>query len=79
MQDGHFYLYYKGFSSKEGYDYGTLNIYDDDIDLTIDLNGHKLDRNRKTPFETGQVITLYGGTLRIKDSAGGGKITGAND
>lgn len=49
--------------------------------VTIDLNGHKLNRNLDTPTANGYVIYNGGGTLTIQDSSEGktGKITGANN
>ena len=50
--------------------------------ITIDLNGHTLNRGLKAIQSNGSAILVgAGGTLTIRDSAGGGKITGgaAND
>ena len=59
--------------------YGRLLVNDSSINLTVDLNGHKIDRNLGDyASDQGQVIYLKSGTLTIKDSAGGGKITGGN-
>ena len=48
--------------------------------LTIDLNGHKIDRMRSSlsAVEYGSVITVTVGSLVVKDSVGEGKITGGN-
>ena len=48
--------------------------------VTIDLNGHKLDRGLSKLTSYGIVIRVEtGGTLTVKDSAGGGTITGGYD
>ena len=65
-------------------EYGTNNGYlyiNDDHIITIDLNGHKIDRNLSEPTDDGVVFWLYDydAKLTIKDSVGGGKITGANN
>ena len=45
--------------------------------VTIDLNGHTLDRNRDKQDDDGHVIEVKNNsTLTIIDSVGGGKITG---
>ena len=44
--------------------------------IVLDLNGHTLDRGLSEAAPDGNVITVNG-TLTIRDSAGGGKITGA--
>ena len=69
---------------EDGDEYGTNNGYlyiNDDHIITIDLNGHKIDRNLKTATDDGVVFWLYDydAKLTIKDSFGGGKITGANN
>ena len=47
--------------------------------VTIDLNGHTLDRNRDKQDDDGHVIEVKNNsTLTIIDSVGGGKITGGN-
>ena len=56
---------------------GYISIAFDKI-ITIDLNGHTIDRNLATETENGNVI-LNSGTLTIKDSGTGGKITGGNN
>ena len=43
--------------------------------ITIDLNGHTIDRHLTTATQYGEVIRNLG-TLTIKDSGSGGKITG---
>ena len=43
--------------------------------ITIDLNGHKIDRNLSAGISNGQVLYVQG-NLTIKDSEGGGVITG---
>ena len=46
--------------------------------LTLDLNGHTLDRGLTKAATGGNAISVTGsGKLKIRDSAGGGKITGA--
>ena len=45
--------------------------------MTLDLNGHTLDRGLTSAASYGHVIkVLSGGSATISDSAGGGKITG---
>ena len=45
--------------------------------VTLDLNGHTLNRNRTTAHADGHVLIVNaGGKLTIRDSAGGGTITG---
>ncbi|MDE6586274.1 MAG: hypothetical protein K2K80_06315, partial [Clostridia bacterium] len=45
--------------------------------ITIDLNGHILSRNLSSATKDGAVIyVIGGGVLTIKDSVGGGQITG---
>ena len=46
--------------------------------VTINLNGHTIDRNLSSPAADGSVIKVTGGTLSITDNAGGGRITGGN-
>ena len=48
--------------------------------LTLDLNGHTLDRGLKNgeAISNGCVIHIYGGDLTIDDSVGVGVITGGN-
>ena len=43
--------------------------------IILDLNGKTLDRNRDSKDRDGHVIEVFG-TLTVKDSSGGGKITG---
>jgi hypothetical protein len=64
------------YGTKDGY----LRINDNHI-LTIDLNGHKIDRNLDEAKKDGMVFYLSDkqAELTIKDSAGGGKITGGNN
>lgn len=45
--------------------------------VTLDLAGHKIDRNMTSATSDGQVIKVSG-TLIINDSVGGGTITGGN-
>ena len=78
-ENGSFYCTYDGkseYGSKNGY----LYINDDHI-LTIDLNGHKIDRNLSEAKANGVVFWLfdYDAKITIKDSVGGGKITGGNN
>ena len=47
-----------------------------DKDVTIDLNGHTIDRNCQKSVKDGQVFRVDSGTLTIKDTTGGGTITG---
>ena len=51
------------------------------ISVTLDLNGHKIDRNLTEASNDGHVIQVKGmetnlGSLTIRDSQGGGTITG---
>ena len=69
---------------KNGSEYGTDNgrLYlNDNIRLTIDLNGHTISRNLTEAVDDGQVFSLQDQdiVLTIKDSVGGGKITGGNN
>lgn len=77
-ENGSFYCTYNGseYGSQNGYLY-----INDDHDITIDLNGHKIDRNLSEIAENGVVFQMYDydAKLTIKDSVGGGKITGANN
>ena len=77
--DGKFYTA-KANGSEYGTDNGRIRLDDNHI-ITIDLNGHKIDRNLKEAKSDGQVFSLtdYDTVLTIKDSVGGGKITGANN
>ncbi len=67
---------------EDGEEYGTYQgcLYLDDnyTNLTIDLNGYSIDRGLTSETEYGHVLYCNDGdvTLTIKDSAGGGKITG---
>ena len=46
-------------------------------DFTIDLNGHTLNRHLSSKTSDGHVIEVFkGATLTVKDSKGGGKLTG---
>ena len=49
-------------------------------DITIDLNGHTIDRGLKEATANGSVIVVNGGNLTIKDgtNTNTGKITGGN-
>ena len=47
--------------------------------ITLDLNGHTLNRNRESSSEDGHVLVVSGGSeLTVTDSADGGKVTGGN-
>ena len=46
--------------------------------VTINLNGHKIDRNLSAPTQNGSVFYVNGGNLIIEDRTGGGMITGGN-
>ncbi|MBP3215647.1 MAG: hypothetical protein J6M58_05385, partial [Clostridium sp.] len=48
------------------------------VNITLDLNGHTINRNRTAQESNGHVISLSG-TLTLKDSGTGGKITGGNN
>ena len=61
-----------------GTELGYLYLNDEDIDLTIELNGYTIDRNLDTAKENGQVFKIDDGKLTITDSVGTGKITGGN-
>ena len=45
-------------------------------DVTIDLNGHSINRNKSSASTDGRVFQVNSGTLTIRDSAGGGTVTG---
>ena len=65
---------------KASADDSSLKIPADKV-ITIDLNGHTLDRNCSKVLDDGSVIELLSddtvsSKLTIEDSAGGGKITG---
>ena len=47
--------------------------------VTLELDGHTINRNLTAPAENGNVLTVNGGTLIIRDSQGGGSITGGNN
>ena len=48
--------------------------------ITVDLNGHTIDRNLTQPTDYGCVISVdSSAALTLVDSAGGGKITGGNN
>ena len=46
--------------------------------VTLDLNGHTIDRNLSEEKDNGYVI-IVDGTLTLKDTVGGGKLTGGYD
>ncbi len=46
--------------------------------VTINLNGHKIDRNLRESADNGSVFYVNGGNLVIEDRAGGGMVTGGN-
>ena len=55
-------------------------IINNGANFTLDLNGHTIDRGLTTPTANGGVIKVeVGGNLTIKDSQGGGTITGGNN
>ena len=77
--NGEFYI-----TSANGWQYGTSDgsLYlNQNFDITIDLNGHKIDRNLSEAKDHGMVFYLNNDDckLTIKDSVGGGKITGGNN
>lgn len=47
-----------------------------DARVILDLNGHKINRNLQTYDQYGHVLTVYDGELILRDSLGGGQITG---
>ena len=51
---------------------------DEYITVNLDLNGHVLSRGLTSPADYGNVITVYG-TLTVKDTGTGGRITGGNN
>ncbi len=62
-----------------GDDYSIKVDRDDLNSVTIELNGHKMDRKRSSSKDDGHVIVVKDGAeLTIKDSAGTGVITGGN-
>lgn len=56
-----------------------LEIDDSDLDITIDLNGYKIDHAGDSTFYDKFIFELSAGTLTIKDSVGTGMITGGNN
>lgn len=46
--------------------------------ITLDLNGHTIDRNLKSSKANGYIVVVNG-TLTLKDTKGGGTLTGGND
>lgn len=80
--DGNGDFYYENSSGSEyGTDKGRLHLATDTIDITLDLNGHTINRNLSSSKEHGQVFRIEDGSLTIKDSseAQTGKITGGNN
>ena len=80
--DGNGDFYYENSSGSEyGTDEGRLHLATDTIDITLDLNGHTINRNLSSSKEHGQVFRIEDGSLTIKDSseAQTGKITGGNN
>ena len=62
-----------------GEDYSIKVDGDNVKEITIDLNGHKMDRKRSSSSGDGHVINVKdGATLTITDSIGTGIITGGN-
>lgn len=53
--------------------------YFDRYAVILDLNGHSINRNLNGPAGNGQVLSVEGGTLILRDSDGGGSITGGNN
>ena len=69
------------FEYSKGTDKGRLYI-DGNRDITIDLNGHNINRGLTNPVSDGQVFRLASGAkLTITDNSvrGNGKITGGNN
>ena len=68
-------------NSVDGFGAGTANFINGRIsvpagtNITIDLNGHKIDRNLTVGVSNGQVFYVKG-NLTIEDGASGGMITG---
>ena len=56
----------------------TALVVPEDKTITIDLNGHTIDRNLKSPIQNGYTF-LIEGSLTIEDNKGGGRITGGNN
>lgn len=65
-----------GTRTSDGFRGGALNIQDG-VNVTLDLNGHTINRNLTAVSAYGAVIYVgWGSVLTVKDSVGGGKITG---
>lgn len=67
------------FSYSNGTDKGYLYLNDSDVDLSINLNGHVINRGLTNAVSDGQVFKISGGKLTITDSVGTGRITGGNN
>ena len=50
----------------------------ENIEVILDLCGHTVDRGLDGPASDGHVLKMESGSLIIRDSKGGGKITGGN-
>lgn len=61
--------------TEDGYAY----MNNGNLDITLDLNGHTIDRGLKTEKIGGEVFRVQNGKLTIIDSVGTGKITGGNN
>lgn len=62
-----------------GSDDVALNFHYDAHPVILDLNGHKIDRHLTAPQSDGNVLNVISGKLILRDSKGGGSITGGNN
>ena len=64
-------------STNDAFDTGSITF--SGTNVTLDLNGNRIDRGLTSAQANGNVITVSGGSsLTLADSAGGGMITGGN-
>jgi len=56
----------------------TALVIPEDVTVTLDLNGHTIDRALSQAKEDGEVLHVLG-SLTLRDSVGGGTITGGNN
>ena len=56
----------------DGAEDGYLYMDDDNLDITLDLNGYTIDRGLKSAISDGQVLKIDDGKQTITDSIGTG-------